>query len=95
MERLVYYGARGLPLAICVVIGVGAFISGLQRFGKPVKVSLWWVFGMFWVAVFAIGYLGGEVGIKPLGICTVAFIGVGIVFWLISLVFSLFKRSRT
>lgn len=87
LELLVIYATRSLPSILICFIGIAATKSGLNRFGMFFKIPLWLVFLFLWAAGILTGVLLGVPAIQKLPIVALPVFLIGILFWIVSLIF--------
>lgn len=92
LESLVIYAARSLPSIIICFIGIIAIKCGFNRFGMVFRVQLWAVFLVLWAFAVLSGLLFGVPVVQKLPIIALPIFLIGILFWIVSLIFGSRKK---
>lgn len=92
IETLIIYAAGSLPSIIICFVGIATFKYGMQRFGKLLNIKLWLVFVVLWLSGIFTGFLFGTVVEQYIPIISLPIFLIGVLFWLISLVFAFAKK---
>lgn len=92
LEMLVIYAARSLPSVMICFIGIIAIKYAFNRFGMVFKIHLWAVFLVLWVFSVLSGLLFGLPAVQKLPIIALPIFFVGVLFWIVSLIFSSRKK---